>query len=110
MGWRDGWTFYPSKGGAKNVHQDPSFDNEKDGHNVPPLWQDFLECIETGRTPVASAEIGHLATNLSLLGMLSYKLGRSIDWDGEKELIPGDAEANALLKREYRGEWEYPDV
>ncbi len=110
MGWRDGWTFYPSKRGAKPIHQAPKFDNEKDGHNVPPLWQDFLNCIETGNTPVASAEIGHLATNLSLLGMLSYKLGRSIDWDGEKETIPGDAEANALLKREYRGEWEYPEA
>ena len=110
MGWRDGWTFYPNKGGAKPVHEDPKFDNEKDGHNVPPLWKDFLDCIESGRTPVANAEVGHLATNLSLLGMLSFKIGRSIEWDGEKELILGDEEANAMLKRAYRGEWEYPSV
>lgn len=106
MGWRDGWTFYPSKGEV--VHQDPQFDNEKDGHNVPPLWADFLKCIETGARPVADVEIGHRATNLSLLGMLSYKLGRSIRWDGDKEECPGDAEANALLAREYRGPWAYP--
>jgi len=42
--------------------------------------------------------------------MLSYKLGRSIVWDGEKEIIPGDDEANKLLRRDYRGEWKYPTV
>jgi len=108
MGWRDGWTFYPAKGGTP-IHEDPKFDNEKDGHNVPPLWRDFIECIEDrSRRPVADAEIGHLATNMSLLGMISYKVGRSIEWDGENETIPGDAEATALLTRDYRGPWEYP--
>jgi hypothetical protein len=42
--------------------------------------------------------------------MLSYKLGRGINWDGEKEEIPGDPEANKLLRREYRGEWKYPEI
>lgn len=108
MGWRDGWTFYPSKKGEAERHEDPQFDNVKDGHNVPPLWRDFLDSIEAGRRPVADVEIGHRATNLSLLGMLSWKLGRSIAWNGEKEIIPGDEEANKLLSREYRGPWVYP--
>ena len=42
--------------------------------------------------------------------MLSYKLGRSVQWDGEKEEIVGDPEANKLLRREYRGAWKYPEV
>ena len=110
MGWRDGWSFYPTAKGAEVVHQDPQFDHEKDGHNVPPLWRDFIDAIESDRQPVANATVGHLSTNLSLLGMLSWKLGRSIKWDGEAEQIPGDAEANALLRRDYRGPWEYPSV
>lgn len=108
MGWRDGWTFYPSDTKKPTVHQDPQFDNLADGHNVPPLWRDFVRCIETGDRPVADAEIGHRATNLSLLGMLSYKLGRSVRWDGDKERILNDDQANALLQREYRGPWTYP--
>ena len=112
MGWRDGWTFYPTTKGASPVHQDPQFDHEKDGHNVPPLWRDFIDAIEAGRQPVANAEVGHLATNMSLLGMLSWKLGRSIDWDGANERItgPGADEANQLLRRDYRGPWQYPQV
>ncbi|MBD0254695.1 MAG: gfo/Idh/MocA family oxidoreductase, partial [Cytophagales bacterium] len=55
-------------------------------------------------------EVGHRSTAASLLGMLSYKLGRSVEWDGEKEIILNDPEANKLLSRAYRGEWEYPKV
>ena len=55
------------------------------------------ECCE------ASQEAGEAS-----LGMLSLKLGRSIQWDGEKEQVIGDAEANKLLRREYRGPWQYP--
>lgn len=109
MGWRDGWTFYSPKGDVV-AHEDPNFDHEKDGHNVPPLWRDFIEAIEEKRNPVADVEIGHLSTNLSLLGMLSWKAGRSIRWDGEKEQIIDDPEANKLLRREYRGEWKYPEA
>jgi hypothetical protein len=42
--------------------------------------------------------------------MLSLKLGRSVEWDGEKEVVVGDAEANQLLRREYRGPWVYPEA
>jgi hypothetical protein len=45
---------------------------------------------------------------MSLLGMLSLKLGRSLQWDKTREQVVGDPEANALLKRDYRGEWKYP--
>ena len=43
-------------------------------------------------------------------GMLSLKLGRSVEWDGEKETIVGDPEANKLLRRPYRAPWRYPEV
>jgi len=43
-----------------------------------------------------------------LLGMVSLKAGRSVGWDPVREVIPGDAEAAKLLRREYRKGWEYP--
>ena len=107
MGWRDGWTFYPSRRGGEVLHEDARL-HEPDHQNIKELWADFLGCIKTGKRPVCDIEIGHRSTNMSLLGMLSLKLGRCVRWDGEKEVIPGDPEANKLLKREYRAPWEYP--
>ncbi len=106
LGYRAGSTFYPIDGGPPE-HAEAKL-NEPDGQNIRELWADFLDAIKTGRRPICDIEEGHRSTNCSLLGMLSYKLGRSIAWDGEKETIVGDAAANGLLRREYRRGWEYP--
>jgi hypothetical protein len=108
MAWRDGWTFYPSGRGQKVINEKPKL-NQPDSQNIKELWDDFLKAIQTGSTPVCDIEEIHRSTNMSLLGMLSLKLGRSIEWDGEKEVIVGDYEANKLLSRKYRKPWVYPD-
>lgn len=72
------------------------------------LWADFLTPIREKKRPVCDIEIGHRSTNMSLLGMLSLKIGRSLEWDGDKHVILNDPEANHLLSREYRSPWQYP--
>jgi predicted dehydrogenase len=109
VGWRDGWTFYPSDGKQPGRHEDAQL-QEPDGHNIKLLWADFLAAIEGGKTPAAEIENSHRSTTLSLLGMLSYKLGRSIQWDGAREQIVDDDEANRMLRRKYRASWEYPSA
>ena len=37
------------------------------------------------------------------------KLGRSVKWDGPNFKILDDPEANALLQRDYRAPWKYPE-
>jgi predicted dehydrogenase len=107
MGWLDGWTFYPSDQKKPIIHEDAQL-HQPDDQNIRELFANFLDCIKSGDRPVCDIEIGHRSTNMSLLGMLSAKLGRSVVWDGEKQVIPGDDEANALLQRDYRAPWEYP--
>ena len=109
LGWRDGWTYYPTRKSDKIIHEDPTL-HEPDHQNIPELWADFLGAIRTKRRAVCDIEVGHRSTNLSLLGMLSLKLGRSVTWDGRKEIVVGDAEASKLLKRTYRKPWVYPAV
>jgi len=109
IGWLDGMTFYPRNQNQPTVHVDPQL-HEPDQQNIPELWADFVRSIETGQRPVCDIEIGHRSTNMSLLGMLSLKLGRSVAWDGEKEVIVGDDEANKLLRRDYRAPWKYPEI
>src|SRR5262249_18555961 len=108
LGWRDGWTFYPAKETGQRVHEDARL-QEPDGHNLKLLWTDFLNAIEEKRTPVASIELAHRASVLPLLGMLSWRLGRSLEWDGAKEQIVGDPAGNQLLSRAYRAPWKYPE-
>ncbi len=107
LGWLDGWTFYPLGRGKQDIHEDPKL-HQPGGHNIPESWADFMDAIKTRRQPVCNIEVAHRSTNMSLLGMLSYKLGRSIKWDGRKEVIIGDPKANKLLSREYRKPWKYP--
>ena len=109
IGWRDGWTFYPVNAKEAPTHRDHQL-QEPDGHNIALLWADFIQAIETGRKPVADIETAHRSSCLPMLGMLSWKAGRSIQWDAEKEQIIGDPEASKLLSREYRGPWKYPVV
>ena len=107
LGWLDGWTFYPADSRKPTLHEDAKL-HKPDDQNIPELWADFLESIKSGRRPVCDIEIGHRSTNMSLLGMLSWKLGRSVRWDGERETILNDPDANKLLRREYRPPWVYP--
>ncbi len=109
MGWEDGWTFYPRDRNKPTIHEDAKL-NQPDGQNIRELWIDFLSSIRSGKRPMCDIEIGHRSTNMSLLGMLSYKLGRSVRWDGDRETIVGDAQANSLLRRPYRAPWIYPSV
>jgi predicted dehydrogenase len=108
MGWQKGWTFYPADSRKPVIHTDPQL-HQPDDQNIRELWADFLDAIKTGKRPVSDIEDIHLSTNLSLLGMLSLKLGRSLQWDGEKEIIMGDPDAHKLLSREYRKPWVYPE-
>jgi predicted dehydrogenase len=109
IGWRDGWTFHPADSQDKIVHEDSQLE-EPDGHNIKLLWADFMDAIDWKKTPAAGIEIGHRASVLPLLGMVSWKLGRSIQWDGAKEQIVNDDKATELLSRTYRAPWQYPSI
>jgi hypothetical protein len=107
MGWQKGWTFYPVDGRKEPLNESPIL-HEPDQQNIQELWADFINAMENDRRPVSDIEEVYYSTNVSLLGMLSYKLGRSLQWDGQAEQVLNDPEANAMLHREYRKGWEYP--
>jgi predicted dehydrogenase len=109
IGWRDGWTFYPTRDRDKTIHE-PSQLQEPDGHNLALLWTNFIGAIEKKNAPAAGIESAHRASVMPLLGIISWRLGRSIAWDREKETITNDPEGLALLSRPYRSPWVYPTV
>lgn len=109
LGYRRGWTFFPLRENGEVLHEEGKL-NEPDGQNIREHWADFLDAIRTGRRPLSDIEEGHWASNCSLLAMISLRLGRSVEWDGDKDRIVGDDAAHGLLRREYRRGWEYPKV
>ncbi|MES2694002.1 MAG: Gfo/Idh/MocA family oxidoreductase [Verrucomicrobiota bacterium] len=108
LGYRGGSYFYPIDGSTP-VRTEAKV-NQPDGQNIKELWADFLGAIDTGRRALADIEEGHRASVCSMLGMISFKTGRSLQWDAEKEQIVGDAAASKLLTREYRKGYELPKV
>jgi predicted dehydrogenase len=109
IGWRDGWTFYPVNADRPHIHGEAQL-QEPDGHNLKLLWADFLGAIAQNRPPVAGIEIAHRSTVLALLAMVSWKVGRGLEWDGAKEQIVADPPASRLLSRPYRAPWQYPQA
>lgn len=108
LGWLDGWTFYPKDKKQSEIHMDATL-NGPDHENVKESWLDFVQAIENKTLPTCDIETGHLATNLSLLAMASFNVGRSLKWDGKTETILNDKDANQLLTKTYRGQWQLPE-
>jgi hypothetical protein len=62
--------------------------------------------VKSRKEPNSDLESGHHVVSTCHLANLSMKLGRKLRWDADKEQVPGDAEANALLTRPYRKPWD----
>lgn len=69
--------------------------------------KDFLACIKSRELPICDVEIGHRSATVCHLGNMVARLGRPVKWDPVTETCPGDAEAQAMTDREYRGPWKH---
>ena len=66
----------------------------------------FLQNVRNRTKPFANVETGHLATLPGHLMNISYLAGRKIVWDGDKQQVVGDSQANELVIRPYRAPWK----
>jgi len=68
--------------------------------------QDWLNSMRTRKRPLCEVEDGHRVSIACHLANMSLKIGRSIQWDPEKEQVIGDKEAAAMCARPYRAPWD----
>ncbi len=75
-------------------------------------YQNFIDAIRANNPGMLTAPIeeGFYSCALVHLANISYRLGRSIDFDPEKQVIIGDEEASQMLKREYREPFVVPEI
>ncbi|MCS7223642.1 MAG: Gfo/Idh/MocA family oxidoreductase [Armatimonadetes bacterium] len=95
---REGFRVFPEGDRMKPIESGGSPQSE-------PHMRNWLDCIKTRDKPIADIEFAHLSNNPLHLANISYRLKRAVRWDGNKELIIGDEEANRYLCRTYRKPW-----
>jgi len=72
--------------------------------------QNFYDCVNSREDPIMSIQNGHRVATLCHLGNIARWLGRPLKWDPEKEIFPGDDEANGLLDIPRRKGYELPEA
>ncbi len=100
----EGYTKYTSFLG-KNQEAGPS--RAAGGNN----WQNFIDVVRSRKMEDLNAPIeeGHYSCALVHLANISYRLGRTINFDPKTETIIGDKEASGWLKRQYRAPYIVPE-
>jgi predicted dehydrogenase len=76
--------------GAKEVYRSP-------GH-----MEDWFLGIRTGKKCIMDIEWGAGVANLCILGNLSYRLGRPLEWDQKNWTVVGDEQAQRLMSSPQR--------
>jgi predicted dehydrogenase len=117
------YDFFSTSKDEQSIHEDVTYEldqfpedrTEKDleRHVAPAIrahMTDFLNCVSSRGTPVADIEQGYISTTACILANHSMRLGRSLAWDHTRGVVVGDAEANRLLGRPYRGPWVHPEA
>jgi predicted dehydrogenase len=110
--------FYGSKGYAAiegytkyntfmGKNQEPGPAKTAGGNN----WQNFIDVVRSRKKEDLNAPIeeGHYSCALMHLANISYRLGRTINFDPKTENIIGDKEAQGWLKRQYRAPYVVPE-
>ena len=101
---RSGYEIWPDGNPAKSIEKEP--ETPQDG----PWQRTFVDCVKAGRPSPVDIEDDHRATACCHLANIAYKVHRTIQWDGEREQIVGDAEAAKLLTLPRRKGYELPEV
>jgi predicted dehydrogenase len=78
---------------------------KKDEH-----WANFIGAVRSRKRQDLTAEIeeGALSCNLMHLANISYRVGRTLNWDAKTMTCIGDPDANKLLTRAYRTPFVVP--
>ena len=75
------------------------------------MWKNFVDAIRADDRSMLEGDIteGHRSCALIHLANISYRLGRTLDFDPATQKCLGDEEANDLLTRNYRSPYVIPE-
>jgi predicted dehydrogenase len=81
------------------------------GAGSDPHFANFIRALRSGKREDLTCDIetGFMSTALPHLANISYRLGRTLTFDGPKERFVGDRQADKMLTRKYRKPYVVPD-
>ena len=115
-----GTVFYGSKGYLSIWDEDHSKYSSFLGREQTPgpsgnepgnHWANFIEAVRSRKASDLNAPIeeGAISTVLMHLANISYRVGRTLNFDPVKYECSGDTEANRMFRRTYRKGFEIPE-
>ena len=88
---------------------DMSYYDRRDKDQMLPDVGDFIEewvnACKTDLKTSCDFKYGGDAIEQMLLGLVAYRVGKKLDYNGDTGRVTNSAEANALLGKEYRPGW-----
>jgi hypothetical protein len=95
--------------GDRNKPLDVTLSHDTKASAVANL-RNWIECIQSAGRPNAGVDAAHRVATAIHLGNIATRLKRTLRFDGHRETIVADAEANTMLRRTYRegGHWSIP--
>ena len=84
-----------TKWGADDIHL-------YEGNNH---WNNFFDCVRERRQCICNPEVGHRSSTVCHLGIICYRLDRTLHWDPVNEHFVNDPEADRLMTKPSRAPW-----
>ncbi len=81
---------------------------EGSGHIARPHLENWLDAIRNGAILNAPVEVGHRSVTICHLANIAREINRPLRWNPEAEEFVADNEANRLLDRPRRNDFELP--
>ena len=96
----DSWRAYLGDQGEPGPHAQAGGDH----------YADFIDAVRSENPGQVNCDIeeGHRSATLAHLANISYRLGRSLDFDPVTEAFRDDAQADEMLTRDYRDPFTVP--
>ncbi|GAB3173926.1 Gfo/Idh/MocA family protein [Telluribacter humicola] len=112
---RDGWEVHPETETKNGVTSDRVAEmpvQGRQGDYLSAHTRGFVQAIKNNNPALLKCgiETGSIAAINAHMGNIAFKTGRKIYWDEARGRFKNDAEANALIKANYRKGWKLPVV
>ncbi len=72
-------------------------------------WNNFIDCIKSGKETITPAHIAHNSISVALLGEIAMLTNEKLKWDAKNEQFTNSDRANNMLSRPFRAPWSLPN-